>query len=64
MTVNQYATKLIELFASYLVLDEEKKVEKFKCGLDYKIREWVCAFRIKNFFELVTQATIIEEDVQ
>ncbi|KAF5454930.1 hypothetical protein F2P56_024559 [Juglans regia] len=41
MTVAQYATTFMELsrFASYLIPDEEKKAEKFECGLSPTIAE-------------------------
>ncbi|XP_040996105.1 uncharacterized protein LOC121242284 [Juglans microcarpa x Juglans regia] len=66
MTIAQYATKVMELsrFASYLILDEEKKTEKFKRGLDHRIRERVHTLRIQSFMELVTRAAIAEEDLQ
>lgn len=51
-------------FASYLVLDEEKKVEKFEHGLDHRIKECIHAFRICKFSKLVNQAAIVEEDIQ
>ncbi|XP_041011335.1 uncharacterized protein LOC121255117 [Juglans microcarpa x Juglans regia] len=66
MTVAQYATKFMELsrFASYLIPDEEKKAEKFERGLDCRILERVRTLRIRSFTELVTRATIAEEDLQ
>ncbi|XP_041026909.1 uncharacterized protein LOC121267102 [Juglans microcarpa x Juglans regia] len=66
MKVTQYATKFIvlSLFASYLIPDEEKKAEKFEHGLDRRIRERVRTLRIRSFSELVTRATIAEEDLQ
>ncbi|XP_040999417.1 uncharacterized protein LOC121245208 [Juglans microcarpa x Juglans regia] len=51
-------------FASYLIPDEEKKAEKFERGLDRRIRERVRTLRIRSFTELVTRATIAEEDLQ
>ncbi|XP_035551063.1 uncharacterized protein LOC109019070 [Juglans regia] len=66
MTVAQYATTFMELsrFASYLIPDEEKKAEKFERGLNRRIRECVRTLRIRSFTELVTRATIAEEDIQ
>lgn len=66
MTVAQYATTFMELsrFAIYLIPDEEKKAEKFERGLDRRIRERVRTLRIRSFTELVTRATIAEEDLQ
>ncbi|XP_041009455.1 uncharacterized protein LOC121253516 [Juglans microcarpa x Juglans regia] len=66
MTVAQYATTFMELsrFASYLIPDEEKKAEKFERGLNRRIRERVPTLKIRNFTELVTRATIAEEDIQ
>ncbi|XP_041011311.1 uncharacterized protein LOC121255089 [Juglans microcarpa x Juglans regia] len=65
MTVDQYATKFMELsrYASYLIPDEEKKAEKFERGLDWRIRDRVRALKIQNFFELVNRATIVEEGI-
>ncbi|XP_035539634.1 uncharacterized protein LOC118344008 [Juglans regia] len=66
MTVAQYATTFMELsrFAIYLIPDEEKKAEKFERGLDRRIREPVRTLSIRSFTELVTRATIAEEDLQ
>ncbi|XP_040994286.1 uncharacterized protein LOC121240825 [Juglans microcarpa x Juglans regia] len=66
MTVDQYATKFIELsrFASYLIPNKEKKAEKFERGLNRRIRELVHTLRNRSFTELVTHATIVEEDIQ
>ncbi|XP_041011309.1 uncharacterized protein LOC121255087 [Juglans microcarpa x Juglans regia] len=66
MTVDQYATKFMELshFASYLIPNEEKKAEKFERDLNRRIRERVHMLRIRSFTELVTRATIAEEDIQ
>ncbi|XP_041011341.1 uncharacterized protein LOC121255124 [Juglans microcarpa x Juglans regia] len=66
MTVDQYATKFMELsrFVSYLIPDEEKKAEKFERGLNRRIRERVSTIRIRSFTELVTRVTIAEEDIQ
>ncbi|KAF5464159.1 hypothetical protein F2P56_014256 [Juglans regia] len=66
MTIDQYATKFMELFcfASYLITDEEKKAENFEHGLNRRIRERVCTLRIRSFTELVTRVTIVEEDIQ
>ncbi|XP_041011310.1 uncharacterized protein LOC121255088 [Juglans microcarpa x Juglans regia] len=65
MTVDQYATKFMELsrYASYLIPDEEKKAEKFERGLDWRIRDRVRALKIRNFSELVNRATIVEEGI-
>ncbi|XP_035546599.1 uncharacterized protein LOC118348647 [Juglans regia] len=41
MTVRQYAARFVELsrFATYLILDEERKTRKFEEGLNYRIYE-------------------------
>lgn len=51
-------------FASYLIPDEKKKATKFERGLYHIIKECVHAHRTRSFTELVTHATIIEEDIQ
>lgn len=60
MMVAQYE---LSRFASYLIPDEEKKAANFEQGLDHEIKECVRAHRTSSFTELVTHATIIEEDI-
>ncbi|XP_041011402.1 uncharacterized protein LOC121255191 [Juglans microcarpa x Juglans regia] len=51
-------------FSSYLIPDEGKKAEKFERRLDRRIQERVRTLKIRSFTELVTRATIVEEDLQ
>ncbi|XP_035543582.1 uncharacterized protein LOC118347670 [Juglans regia] len=66
MTVERYTVTFVALsrFASYLVPDEEKKCEKFERGLQPRIRSRLIPLRIRNFTDLVTRATLIEEDMR
>ncbi|KAF5447806.1 hypothetical protein F2P56_033328, partial [Juglans regia] len=66
MTVERYTATFVALsrFASYLVPDEEKKCEKFERGLQPRIRSRLIPLRIRNFTDLVTRATLIEEDMR
>lgn len=65
MIVEPYDVRFMELsyFASYLILNEEKNVKKFECGLHYRIKECAFALRIRSFIELVTHATIVKENL-
>ncbi|XP_057982454.1 uncharacterized protein LOC131167659 [Malania oleifera] len=62
MTVQQYAAKFIELsrFALYMIPDELKKTRKFEEGLSPMIYNQVVVLQIKDFFELVNKATVVE----
>ncbi|XP_040998170.1 uncharacterized protein LOC121244214 [Juglans microcarpa x Juglans regia] len=66
MTVERYTATFVALswFASYLVPDEEKKCEKFERGLHPRIRSRLIPLRIRNFIDLVTRATLVEEDMR
>ncbi|KAF5445466.1 hypothetical protein F2P56_034513 [Juglans regia] len=66
MIVERYTATFVALsrFASYLVPDEEKKCEKFEWGLHPRIRSRLIPLRIRNFTDLVTRATLIEEDMR
>ncbi|XP_041016164.1 uncharacterized protein LOC121258687 [Juglans microcarpa x Juglans regia] len=66
MTMECYTVTFVELslFTSYLVPDEEKKCEKFERGLQSRVRSRLIPLRILNFTDLVTRATLIEEDMR
>ncbi|XP_042954699.1 uncharacterized protein LOC122291118 [Carya illinoinensis] len=66
MMVERYAATFVALsrFASYLIPDEEKKCEKFERRLHPRIRSRLIPLRICNFTDLVTQATLVEEDMR
>ncbi|KAF5468778.1 hypothetical protein F2P56_012903, partial [Juglans regia] len=66
MIVEHYAATFVELsrFASYLIPDEVKKVAKFERGLHLRIRSRLIPLRIRNFIDLVTRATLVEEDMK
>ncbi|XP_042988586.1 uncharacterized protein LOC122316112 [Carya illinoinensis] len=51
-------------FANYLIPDEERKCEKFEQGLHSRIRSRLIPLRIRNFTDLVTRATLVEEDMR
>ena len=63
MTVEEYATKFVELswFAPYLI-HEPKKVSKFQKGLNDRIRPHIIASRVGSFTETVKWVMILEED--
>ena len=62
--MEQYAAKFVELsrFASYLILDESKKVKKFREGLNGRIRPLIIASGVDTFAEAVKRAMSLEED--
>ncbi|XP_035546540.1 uncharacterized protein LOC118348604 [Juglans regia] len=66
MMVERYTATFVALswFASYLVPDEEKKCEKFEWGLHQRIQSHLIPLRIRKFTDLVTQATLVEEDMR
>jgi hypothetical protein len=66
MTVLQHAAHFIELacFAPYLVADEENRVRKFEQGLNQQILDRVVCFEIKNFVELVKEASLTEDNIK
>ncbi|XP_042964669.1 uncharacterized protein LOC122298894 [Carya illinoinensis] len=66
MTMERYAATFMALsrFASYLIPNEEKKCEKFAQGLHPRIRSRPIPLRIRNFTDLVTRATLVEEDMR
>ncbi|XP_040997307.1 uncharacterized protein LOC121243278 [Juglans microcarpa x Juglans regia] len=66
MTVERYAAIFVELsrFASYLIPDEVKKAVKFERGLHPRIQSCLIPLKIRNFTDLVTRATLVEEDMR
>ncbi|XP_057969591.1 uncharacterized protein LOC131158752 [Malania oleifera] len=60
-----YVTKFIELchFASYMVLDESKKAQRFEKGLRQGIRAQVVAFLAQSFSKLVDRAITVEANI-
>nr|POF17435.1 hypothetical protein CFP56_61525 [Quercus suber] len=64
MTVEEYVARFVELsrFAPYLILDESKKVKKFREGLNGRIRPLIIASGVDTFTEAVKQAMSLEED--
>jgi hypothetical protein len=62
MTVEQYASKFIELsrFSPYLVFIEELKARKFECGLNPRVMNQIVGFEIGNFIDLINKASVIE----
>ncbi|KAF5468775.1 hypothetical protein F2P56_012900 [Juglans regia] len=66
MNIERYAAIFVELsrFASYLIPDEVKKAAKFERGLHPRIQSCLIPLRIRNFTDLVTRATLVEEDMR
>ncbi|XP_030938281.1 uncharacterized protein LOC115963423 isoform X2 [Quercus lobata] len=64
MTVEEYAAKFVKLsrFAPYLILDEPKKVKKFREGPNGRIHPLIIASRVDTFTETVKWAMNLEED--
>ena len=48
----------------YLIPNEEKKVKKFERGLNSRIRFMMSCFDIRDFSQLVNQASIYEESLK
>jgi hypothetical protein len=66
MMVIEYATKFLQLshFGMYLIPNEEKKVKKFKRGLNSGIRIMMSCFNIWDFSQVVDRASIYEESLK
>ena len=62
----EYASKFLQLlhFGMYLILNEEKKVEKFEKGLNSRIQIMMNYFDIQDFSLLVDQASIYKESLK
>ena len=56
----EYTAKFLHLsrFDMYLIPNEEKKAKKFERGLNSCIRIMMSCFDIRNFSQLVDQASI------
>ncbi len=63
MTVEQYATKFIQLsqFSFYLVSTEKLKARKFERGLNPRVMNQVMGFKIGNLMDLISKASVIEQ---
>lgn len=66
MIAHQYVAKFVEFlyFATNLILDEEKKAQKFEKGLNYRIYEQVVGFQILSFSKLVNKALAFEQSLK
>jgi len=66
MTVEQYSSRFIELarFGLNLIPDEESKAERFKNGLNPRIKERVMCHEIKDFVKLVDIASVAERGMR
>ncbi|XP_035545679.1 uncharacterized protein LOC118348309 [Juglans regia] len=64
MTVDQYATRFMELrrFAPHLIGIEKIQAKKFQDGLQPRIRNQVACLQIENFQELINLAFIVEAE--
>ena len=64
MTVEQYATKFIELprFGPHLILTEAKKSSRFQKGLNERFRHHLIASGVDNYVESVKRVMRLEED--
>ena len=64
MTVEQYATKFIELprFGPHLILTEAKKSSRFQKGLNERFRHHLIASGIDNYAKSIKRAMRLEED--
>ena len=64
MTIEEYATKFVELscFAPYLISDEPKKVSKFQKDFNDRICAHIIASRVGTFTETMKWSMRLEED--
>ena len=64
MTGEEHVAKFVELsrFAPYLILDESKKVKKFREGLNDRIRPLIIDYGVDTFTEAMKRAMSLEED--
>ena len=62
----EYTAKFLQLsrFGLYLIPTKEKKVKKFKQGLNPRIRIMMSCFDIWDFSQLVDKASIYEESLK
>jgi hypothetical protein len=47
-----------------IILDEEKKTNKFERGLNTRIHTMMACFNIRNFSQLVDWASVYEESLK
>ncbi|KAG6667473.1 hypothetical protein CIPAW_01G103700 [Carya illinoinensis] len=66
MIVECYAATFVALshFANYLIPDETRKARNFEQGLHLRIRNRHIPLKIRNFTDLVSRATLVEEDMR
>jgi hypothetical protein len=66
MTVEQYSFRFMELakFAANLISDEESKAERFKKGLNPRIKERVICLEIKDYAKMVEVALLAERGIR
>lgn len=64
MFVAAYKTKFIELarFAPHIVINEPTRARKFLWGLKLGICTWLVSFLLKQYFDVVNQALVVEQD--
>lgn len=64
MIVRQYASKFVEQlrFSPYVIPIEYLKVEKFKRGLNSRIKDSLLVLKIKKFIDLEKRVVILEEN--
>ena len=64
MTVEQYATKFIDLsrFGPHLILTEAKKASRFQKGLNERLQHHLIASGVDNYARSVKRAMRLEED--
>ena len=62
----EYAVKFLQLlyFGLYLIPTKEKKLKKFKQGLNSSIRIMISCFNIRDFSQLVDRASIYAESLK
>ena len=62
--MEEYAAKFVELsrFTPYLILDEPRKVNKFREGLNGRICPLIIASGVDTFTETIKRAMSLEED--
>jgi hypothetical protein len=66
MTIEKYSARFMELarFAANLVPNEESKVERFKNGLNPRVKERVMCLEIKDYARLMEVASIAERGIR
>jgi hypothetical protein len=66
MSMIKYAAEFLQLsrFGLYLIPTDEKKAKKFERGLNSRIRIMMSCFDIRDFSQLVNNASIYEESLK